>query len=42
MLKAGGGLVCVDVQVIFWTGGSNVIGLFKIGGTVNYGYKRSG
>ena len=29
MLKTG--LVWVDVLVIFWTGGSNVIGLFKIG-----------
>ena len=31
MLKARGGLACVDVLVIFWTGDSNVIGLFKIG-----------
>ena len=31
MLKARGGLACVDLLVIFWIGGSNVIGLFKIG-----------
>ena len=30
MLKTGGGLVWVDVLLIFWTGGSNVIGLFKV------------
>ena len=36
--KAEGGSDCVDVLVIFWTGGSNEIGLCKMGGggvTVN-------
>ena len=29
--KSRGGLAGADVLVIFWNGGSNVIGLFKMG-----------